>query len=105
MEFVKKIKQHHNFADRVNFSYALKPLSREDTKEMVRYRLSKAGLKDSRTFFTEDALEIIHHHTAGYPRKITKLCHWALIGMVTRSMNVVNGDIVHDVIGKEVSLV
>ncbi|MFQ6102864.1 MAG: ExeA family protein [Candidatus Glassbacteria bacterium] len=105
MEFMDLIKRHCNFADRINFTHVLNPLSREDTKEMIRYRLRNAGLDESRELFAEEALDLIYNHSSGYPRKVTMICHWALISMITRGMDVVNGDLVHDVIGNELRLV
>ncbi|GAA5135455.1 XrtA/PEP-CTERM system-associated ATPase [Thalassotalea piscium] len=57
------------FRQRIIASAHLKPLSVEEVKEYINYRLNQAGcIKDS--LFSEDAFEIIHEKTLGVPRKI-----------------------------------
>lgn len=57
------------FRQRIIASAHLKPLSVEEVKEYILYRLNQAGcIKES--LFSEDAFAIIHEKTLGVPRKI-----------------------------------
>ncbi|THB69733.1 MAG: hypothetical protein D6E12_04160 [Desulfovibrio sp.] len=69
-----------NFADRINELIEVKPLSRRETAKMIRHRLEAA--KDTfkaPDLFTPAAIAAIHKATGGYPRKIMRLCHKALL--------------------------
>lgn len=57
------------FRQRIIASAHLKPLSVEEVKEYILYRLNQAGcIKEN--LFSEDAFAIIHEKTLGVPRKI-----------------------------------
>ncbi|XQW85338.1 XrtA/PEP-CTERM system-associated ATPase [Thalassotalea piscium] len=57
------------FRQRIIASAHLKPLSAEEVKEYINYRLNQAGcIKEH--LFTDDAFKIIHEKTLGVPRKI-----------------------------------
>ncbi len=85
LELHSKIMQISNFMDRISFKYILNPLSLEETRDLIRFRIAKAGYKQKARLFTEDALRAIHEATKGYPRKITMLCHRALKHLVMQS--------------------
>ena len=55
----------------------LPPLDRVHTAEYVRAHLATAGT--ARDVFDRDALAAIHEHSAGVPRQINRLCHFALL--------------------------
>ena len=63
--------------------YYFTPLRFEETRELIRYRLNKAGLDVAREIFTEEALEIIHKHSKGLPRTIIALSDLALLNGFT----------------------
>ena len=80
------IKGMPEFWQRLPVRYYLIPLRLEDTKEIVRYRLKKAGLAEEREIFAEDALEIIHRYSMGSPRTIIGLSDLSLlIGYTNRA--------------------
>ncbi|GHE89319.1 XrtA/PEP-CTERM system-associated ATPase [Thalassotalea profundi] len=57
------------FRQRIIASAHLKPLSVEEVKEYINYRLNQAGcIKDN--LFSDSAFEVIHEKTLGVPRKI-----------------------------------
>lgn len=70
MEFLERTQGKKNFMDRVNLIYFLKPLNLDDTREMIKFRLKKAGFFSHQPLFTKDAYRKIHHYSQGYPRKI-----------------------------------
>ncbi|MGA1869253.1 MAG: ExeA family protein [bacterium] len=94
LEFLDIIGEHKNFIDRVNFSYTIKPLTLNEAKSVILYRLKKAGLPPEQNFFTDEAIRLIHILSGGYPRKIINLCHHSLISMHARGKEYVDLDIV-----------
>ena len=71
------------FWQRLPVKYYLTPLRFEETRELVRYRLNKAGLDVARDIFTEEALEIIHKYSKGLPRTIIAVSDLALLNGFT----------------------
>jgi type II secretory pathway predicted ATPase ExeA len=64
-----------DFNDRVATRSSLDPLTPDDTKALIEYRLLAAG-RDSKLpkLFTDDAILPIWRETRGYPRSICLLC-------------------------------
>jgi len=98
MEFLEKIKGKNNFMDRVNMIYFLKPLSLADTREMIEFRLRKAGYFSKETLFTKDAYRKIHGYSQGFPRKIVNLCHHCLLLMLIKKQRIVDRPLVEEVV-------
>jgi len=94
LEFLDLITEHKNFFDRVNFSYTISPLSLEETKSLIEYRLERAGHSEKNGLFNDDAIRLIQLQTRGFPRKIIKMCHHALISMYTKNKSCVDLEIV-----------
>ncbi len=67
------------FWQRLPVRYYFTPLRYEETRELIRYRLNKAGLDVAREIFTEDAIEIIHKYSKGLPRTIIAVSDLALL--------------------------
>jgi len=83
------IKGMPEFWQRLPVRYYFIPLRAEETKEMVRFRLSKAGLEGGREIFDDDALEIIHRFSRGSPRTVIALSDLALlVGYTNRSSKI-----------------
>lgn len=66
------------FRQRIIASCHLEPLSSEETKDYILYRLIKSGWK-SRPEFAEDALKLVYESSGGIPRKINRLCNRLLL--------------------------
>lgn len=66
------------FRQRVVMHYHLEPLSYEETREYIKYRLSKAG-NNNGDIFTQPAISQIYEYSQGIPRLINLACHNALI--------------------------
>ena len=93
-ELLAKVKRQNNFFDRINLGYVLNPMNKYDTSRMIRFRLKKAGLKDSSDLFNDEALEEIYNYTQGSPRKIVSLCHDALLAMIRAEKKQVDSEII-----------
>jgi general secretion pathway protein A len=86
-EFEQVLKDHANFADRVNQYYYLQPLNFRDARAMINFRLATASADPAAVpkIFTWPALWAIHRATDGYPRKIITLCHQAMLAMIIQN--------------------
>jgi type II secretory pathway predicted ATPase ExeA len=73
------IKGMPEFWQRLPVRYYFVPLKLEETKELIRYRLRKAGIDESREVFQDDALEIIHRYSRGSPRTLIALSDLSLL--------------------------
>lgn len=103
LEFLETAGKVRNFMDRVAFKYVLNPLDEEETKEMIEYRLSQAGLYGGKPIFADSAIHEIYNYTKGYPRRITNICHQALEYIVMHDKTIVDVDTIMDLIKQEVS--
>jgi type II secretory pathway predicted ATPase ExeA len=74
---------------RLPVRYYLVSLRLEETRELIKYRLAKAGLGADREIFTSDAIEIIQKYSMGSPRTIIALADLALLmGYADRSARI-----------------
>jgi general secretion pathway protein A len=102
MELHSKICNIPNFFDRISFKYTLNPLSLEDTREMIDFRIRTAGYQAKMHLFLKEATKEIYRVTRGYPRQITMLCHKALKELVLRNQSVVDTNIIEDIVKSEI---
>jgi len=63
---------------RVEVSYHLAPLDRQELKEYIRYRIKTAGGKNN-DLFDDKAIETIYEYSGGVPRLINAICHSCLV--------------------------
>ncbi len=85
-EFENTIRKYPNFADRINLFHLLKPLSFNDTRLMIKFRLEKSSNSRKKlNLFTYPALWAIYRITGGYPRKIINLCHQSILSMIIQN--------------------
>jgi len=103
LELHAKILNMPNFFDRISFKYTLNPLTYDEAREMVVFRLRKAGFKSSVPIFLDDAVREISQYSKGYPRRITMLCHKLLKDLVMRKKLVVDRYMVQEAIESEVN--
>ncbi|MBL7068667.1 MAG: AAA family ATPase [Candidatus Omnitrophica bacterium] len=103
MELLPRIKRIKNFYDRVTLKYIINPLDELETKEMIKFRLKKAGLNSENELFTPSALKLLYDHTSGYPRRISVLSHNALEHIVMEDKKMVDKTIVKKLIAQEVA--
>ncbi len=90
-----------NFYDRIGFKYTLNPLDFDETKEMIEFRVRKAGYRANMHLFLDDAVKEIYHYTRGYPRQITLMCHNTLKNLVLKKKFVVDRALVQELIDQE----
>ncbi|MCF8026566.1 MAG: AAA family ATPase [Desulfobacteraceae bacterium] len=87
-----------NFADRAALYHHLKPLTKKETAQLIRYRLQTAGNRDTHPaapVFTRRSVARIYRLTRGYPRKIINLCHHILLLLLVRGQGRVTPAIVN----------
>jgi general secretion pathway protein A len=84
-----------DFNDRVATRSSLDPLTPDDTKSLIEYRLMAAG-RDSRQglLFTDDAILPIWQETRGYPRSICLLCLHLCLELLHRNGHQIDGPFV-----------
>jgi general secretion pathway protein A len=73
LELKDKLNTEKNKAlySRISTYSVLDPLTPEETKAMIEYRCSYAGIKNP---FTDEAMETVYIKSKGIPRNILKLC-------------------------------
>lgn len=91
-----------NFLDRISFKFVLNPISFPEAKDMIYFRIRKAGYQSNSPLFLDEAIHLIHKTAKGYPRKITLLCHRALKSLVMRRKWVVDEALVQELIDEDV---
>jgi len=104
MELVSQLKEMRNLADRINLKYILNPLDRQEVKELINFRMQKAGYhpEPNTNLFDDGAIEEIYRFTQGYPRRVSMLCHNILRALVLTHRTTIDRDMVRQIVSKEV---
>ena len=66
------------FAQRIEVSYHLGPLDKDETRDYIRYRIKTAEGPDQ-DLFSDAAIEEIYNYSKGVPRIINAICHMCLV--------------------------
>jgi general secretion pathway protein A len=103
IELLPRLKRVRNFMDRVSLKYTINPFDEFETRQMVEFRLKKAGYSRHEQLFSDEAMELIYKYTQGYPRRIAILCHDALEEAVMKDSPVVDGGIIRGLVSNEVN--
>jgi len=90
-----------NFLDRISFKYTLNPLSEDETRSLIEFRIRQAGYSSKMFLFLDGAIREIHHYTKGYPRQIAMICHKALKALVLKRKSVIDEALIREVIEEE----
>ncbi len=101
MELLPRVREIKNLWDRVSLKYVLNPLDEEETKEMIEFRLKKAGSNTGGALFTDKAISRIYQYTQGYPRRISMLCHNALKELVVEQKAIVDDEVISKIISRD----
>ena len=101
LELLPLITGMPNLMDRVSLKCRLDPLTRDETREMIQFRLQEAGYQSRLPLFTDDAIETIHDHSAGYPRRIAMVCHQALRALVMSRGRMIDDELIDEVIQRD----
>jgi len=104
VELLPRIRRIRNFMDRIALKYTINPLDEFETKEMIEFRLRKAGYNNQNSLFTDEAIRLIYQHTQGYPRRIAMLCHDALETAVMKEHLEINADIINKLMLEEIRI-
>lgn len=101
LEWTRVLHAAPNFAQRVNMTYTLEPLQREEINEFIEFRLKNAGAAGPRApVFDDTAVSMIHAYSEGNPRVVVTLCRNALLLGAQLKTNRVDQDIVMHTIEK-----
>ena len=87
------------FRDRIIASIDLGSLNRSDMQGYIEHRLAVAGWTGDQ-ILTDDALDAVHRHTAGVPRRINRLCSRILLTAALDETQVVDAALVVRVIAE-----
>ncbi|HAJ27548.1 MAG TPA: hypothetical protein DCG53_09955 [Syntrophus sp. (in: bacteria)] len=71
------IREYKQLDQRIAIRYHLNPLTKSETANYIRFRLSKTGC--NREIFTEKAYDAIYQYSGGIPRKINNVCDLSLL--------------------------
>lgn len=104
MELYPKVAAMANFMDRISFKYVLHPLTPENTKAMIEFRLKKAAVNEVPKVFLDDAIDEIYSVTGGYPRKINMLCHQILKELVVENQKIADRVFVKNLLDRQYSV-
>ena len=85
LEFNDILLRHENRAirQRINVNYNISPLTKAETADYIKYRLSVAGSK--KKIFKKSALREIYRYSKGYPRLINIIADRALLSGYVKS--------------------
>lgn len=104
-DFLTHIQEIRNFWDRISLKYVINSLGLKETREMIDFRLRQAGYQKNASLFTDNAVDVIFHHTEGCPRRIIMLCHNALEGLIIKNKPMVEADTIRELISEEARIV
>lgn len=102
MELLTAVSRIKNLWDRIAFKYVINPLEKDETRELIHFRLKRAGSALEDALFDEESIEMIHRCTQGYPRRVTMICHDALEYLVMYDKRRVDRDVIETLMRQEV---
>lgn len=96
-EMTKMLRNYPNFEDRIAFNFELGPVSLEDTRGLIDYRIKISG-EENQAWFSDGAIKVIHDVTDGFPRRMTQLCHQLLLAMIGEERQSIDAEMVKRVV-------
>ena len=102
MELLPRLSRMPNFWDRIALKQVIRPLDFEEVRQVVHFRLERAGYRRQEPLFTDAAIERIAGYTGGYPRKVALLCHNALEYLVMHDQQQVDRELVERLLADEI---
>jgi len=79
---------------RITINYFIEPLTENETREYVNYRLNVAGSK--RNIFSSSAIREIFSFSKGFPRLINIICDLALVTGYVKEQKTINANIISE---------
>jgi len=73
---------------RILVHYDLRPLTREEMEQYIRYRLIMAGA-NGRPEFTKAAMKKVFKHSRGIPRLVNNLCDKSILSAYTKTRDII----------------
>lgn len=95
LELIGRVRRHPALDERLAVKCYLPPLSAADTARYVRWRLEAAGC--TRELFQPAALDNIHQLSGGVPRRINRLCDFALLVGFSDELAMIDGPTIQGV--------
>ncbi len=89
-ELVGTLQRIDQMSDRIAFYCLLQSLTNAESDEYIRYRLKAAGRREP--IFDDSALKAIFELSAGIPRRINRLCDFALLVGYANQLTCVSAD-------------
>jgi general secretion pathway protein A len=101
-EFIEKLKAQNmrHLAQRITVTYGIEPLTLNEVKSYINYRLYKAVSKGPLEF-QDRAVRLIHIASKGFPRLINYICDRCLLAIYAQSSHTVDGHVVSKVLLEE----
>jgi len=84
------VKRMPHLDDRISIPCVLTPFTGEETAAYVEYRLQAAGSREP--IFTAHALRVVHELSSGLPRRINRLCDFALLVGFAENLGVIDAE-------------
>lgn len=100
LELLHAIESNSPLKDRINLLYIIRPLGRDETHELIDFRLRQAGMGEAEEIFTAGAKDLIYQATGGHPRKIVLLCQEAIEEGIIRNAERVTEELVRSILVK-----
>ncbi|MDZ4857501.1 MAG: AAA family ATPase, partial [Candidatus Hydrogenedentes bacterium] len=79
VEWIPVLRAAPNFEQRVSTTYTLGPISLQDTRNLIQFRLRQAGAGEHAPVFDDSAVRVIHAYADGSPRVTVTLARNALL--------------------------
>ncbi len=83
-----KLPELKQFSQRISSDFHLKPLTREQLAEYIKYRLKIAGAK--RMLFTDKAIRMVFNFSKGVPRVANTFCDLSLVYAYADELEIVD---------------
>ena len=101
-EFLERLKDPRlrHLSQRITVTYGIRPLSYNEVKSYINYRLFKAGSKGPLEF-QDKAVRLIHIASKGYPRLINYICDRCLLVLYAQSTHTVDSHVVSKILIEE----
>lgn len=81
-------------SQRITARYHIKPLSLEETRAYIDYRMRTAGFMGELSPFPKTAVKQIYQYTKGVPRLINVLCDRVLLGVYSQNKALADSEII-----------
>ena len=99
-DYEDKMRNIENFWDRIYNPHFLNVLTKEDTIDLINFRLEAAGYKRKKSLFDADAFDVIYEYSNGRPREIIKISSECLDIADMDGLKLIDSELVVEVCSK-----